>query len=42
MVLVTQKFDNDSLVVIGSYLIKMSVSIYYSSFRRVLTAFLLY
>ena len=36
MVLVTQKFDNDSLVVIGSYLIKMSVSIYYSSFRRVL------
>ena len=36
MILVTQKFDNDSLVVIGSYLIKMSVSIYYSSFRRIL------
>jgi voltage-gated potassium channel len=36
MVLVTQKFENDSFVVIGSYLIKMSVSIYYSSFRRIL------
>ena len=36
MVLVTNKFDNDSLVVIGSYILKMSLSIYYSSFRKIL------
>lgn len=36
MVLVTNKFENDSLVVIGSYILKMSLSIYYSSFRKIL------
>ncbi len=36
MILVTNKFDNDSIIVIGSYIIKMSVSIYYSSFRKIL------
>ena len=36
MILVTNKFDNDSIVVILSYIVKMSVSIYYSSFRKIL------
>ncbi|MGB1415895.1 MAG: potassium channel family protein [Synechococcus sp.] len=36
MVLLTNKFENDSLVVIGAYILKMSLSIYYSSFRKIL------